>query len=76
MVFHNLQPSNVWEQINEANMQKISGKSITVQYLGIVSLFQIRDCLKLRIQYPFQLMARNVSEAAHRWEIGINILWQ
>ena len=26
MVFHNLQPLNVWEQINEANMQKISGK--------------------------------------------------
>ena len=26
VVFHNLQPSNVWEQINEANMQKISGK--------------------------------------------------
>ena len=26
VVFRNLQPSNVWEQINEANMQKISGK--------------------------------------------------
>ena len=25
-MFHNLQLSNVWEQINEANMQKISGK--------------------------------------------------
>ena len=79
VVFHNLQPSNVWEQINEANMQKISGK---FHYGPISTKLFLQQSSKMSglvmtvedLKEGWLQVFNSRVEA--KWEIGINILWQ